>query len=170
MMCSMVTSSKMLMEWVQRSLPNPINEKALESVKDFALIWNLYEDNFFEKKASGKKLFEKNDVKSTEKTAIQLYVAIIDRYIDKEIGRPNKRYPYLFRKKEKTYDNEVKRILLSKTPSTDEINKVCRMVAWRYRCNLFHGNKEAQEIYDDNSLFESLNVYLMDTIMHSKSK
>lgn len=160
-------SSELLLEWIQQSLPHPIKKEALEPVKMFALVWNIYEAKFFEKDAKGKAVFN-SAICSTEAMSEKLYRAIIDRYIDKETGMLNGRYEGLFHEKESTHDNEVKRILMLPEATKEEINKVCRMVAWRYRCNLFHGEKGAYEIYEDNSLFESINVYLLDTIMHYK--
>lgn len=158
-------SSELLLEWIQQSLPCPIQKEALEPVKTFALIWNIYEAKFFKKKAHGETVF-KSVICSTEAMSEKLYKAIIDRYIDKETGMLNERYAGLFNGKESDHDNEVKRILMLPEPTKEEINKVCRMVAWRYRNNLFHGEKSAHEIYEDNSLFEPINAYLLDTIMH----
>jgi len=155
----------MLVEWAQRSLPNPIKKEALEPVKTFALVWNIYEAKFFAKKASGEDIFE-SAVCPTEAMSIKLYEAIIDRYVDKVKCALNGRYRGLFHGRESNHDNEVRRILMLSAPTQDEINRVCRMVAWRYRCNLFHGEKSAYDIYEDNSLFEPLNAYLLDTIMH----
>ena len=158
-------SSELLLKWIQQSLPSPIRKETLEPVKMFALVWNIYEAKFFAKRACGKDIFE-SAVFSTEAMSERLFEAIIDRYIVKETRMLNGRYVGLFHGKESTHDNEVKRILMLSKPSKEEINIVCRMVAWRYRCNLFHGEKDAYEIYEDNSLFEPINAYLLDTIMH----
>lgn len=158
-------SSELLLEWIQQSFPCPIRKETVEPVKTFALVWNIYEAKFFGKNASGEAIF-KSSVCSTEAVSQKLFNAITDRYINKEKDLFDRRYQSLFLGRESNHDNEVRRILMLSAPTQDEINRVCRMVAWRYRCNLFHGEKSAYDIYEDNSLFEPLNAYLLDTIMH----
>ena len=140
------------------------DDPVVKEIRNFLLLWNLYENLFLN--CSGKVCsIWKNtgnlapDIKDTD----AFYAYIKDRYSD----------PILFAKLNFKHDDKgldkyctsfsdrVLAILGCDEPSLAEKNTVCRMVAWRYRNNLFHGKKSMSSFWNQQDIFERVNAYLV---------
>lgn len=140
------------------------NDPVVKEIRNFLLLWNLYENLFLN--CSGKVCSIWNntgnlapDIGATD----TFYAFIKDRYSDPIL------YAKLnFRHDDKgldkyctSYTDRVLAILDSDEPTLEDKNTVCRMVAWRYRNNLFHGKKSMSSFWQQQNIFERVNAYLV---------
>ena len=114
-------------------------------VRDFVFIWNIFEAEVFKKTAQAKDLFSCTKM-APDAITDSTYNSIKERYVDKKTGELKETFSGLFNNEfeDPGHEREVIRILTTEDEiSIHEKNLVCRMITWRYRCNLFHGEKSA---------------------------
>ena len=164
-----MNSSEWLNKWAKAELHRDcdIFGDSMMSVRNFVFIWNIFETRVFNKQASANVLF---DCKTLVSDVIvdSIYGVIKNRYISQETGEIKDEFNGLFNseKEDPKHEEEVLRILKTGVKaSVEEKNLVCRMVTWRYRCNMFHGEKSAHFLLEDNVLFEPLNMFMIAMIM-----
>ena len=158
-----MNSTAWIFRWAQACLGHDITEADLETVRNFVLLWNIFETRFFENKATGNKVWRAS-IKVSKEICVSTFDVIRSRYVSDDGSFTNK-YAGLFLGSDKELERRTKEILLAEKELTDEDrNEVCRIVIWRYRCNLFHGNKNAYYMLEDNKLFEYLNQYLINVL------
>lgn len=160
-----MNSSEWLKEWAERELKREFHAESMTSVKNFVFLWNIFEAKVFNKEAHVKDMFTCT-IMAPDEIAVLTYNTITKRYIEEKTGELNELFTGLFNNEcEKKYKQEVIRILTSDGEiSNQEKNLVCRMITWRYRCNLFHGEKSAYYLFVDNMIFDVLNQYLIGMI------
>ena len=163
----MTNSSSWLGNWFKRLLGTEIQEEAMIPVRNFVFIWNVFENQLFGREAHEDDLFNEPPFSLADEETEELFRQIYDRYIDKDDKeRFSEKFIGLFNEHgNRDHCETVKRIIvLGMKATVREKNLVCRMVLWRYRCNLFHGEKSAYYLLQDNSLFEPLNMYMIKMI------
>lgn len=149
-------------KWLERyfeGLTIDIDSSEFQSVKNFPLIWNIYESLFFEKDCSAKKSWERDAIHPTNDCASGTFEYFKKRYSEGDGAQ--ERFEAL---NTKDHKDEVRNILAAEKPTIEEVNKACRMIVQRLRNNFFHGEKEMRNIASQIELFEYANRYLIGII------
>lgn len=166
-------------EWLREFLKMDFNSPALtkiESIKNFALLWNLFERYFCAKYAklpqiesNINKLIKDNYI-FPETIYKNCYDYYRQRYLTK--NKTNKLFEGLgFR--ENASDVKYKQILKSILENPDsEIKKrilACFIIVYRLRNNLFHGSKNIATLNTQNENFEIANQVIMSFLSFLKN-
>ena len=140
-----------------------------QTIAGFVFIWCLFEQTFFERKANEDIIQSKSLSSLIPNEAIikKTHTFLNKRYITDNIT--NDRFQNIgfikenkngVKQKSKYYD-EIGQYLIN-PQSTEQMNCACMMIAWRVRCNLFHGEKNLARVWnEDGELFEVISNYLI---------
>ncbi len=153
-----------MLDWINNRYAIQLNEEDLVSLKNFSLIWNIFEgtvcDNSFSIATVEQSIAGRNFTVA-EFEGDLLYFQ--NRYI--EHGAPNNRYPYLYFRPN---DREpfVRDVLLGIRNNIEEIVLAIIIIIYQYRNNLFHGLKEIREIDQQEPNFNRANSFLQTFLNH----
>lgn len=137
-----------------------VDSPEFQEVKNFHLIWNIFESKFFEKQCTASKMLNANDYAPNLRTTEQTFSFFKSLYVEK--GRLNSRFSSLHISSKNV--GKAKEILLSENPNITDKNRLCRMIIHRYRNNLFHGEKQILQLREQIELFKRANQYLIGII------
>lgn len=147
-----------MIEWINNRFGTNFTDADLENVKDFSLIWNIFEryvcnNNFTIANAEAQLAVKKFNLADFQEH-IDYFK---NRYI--ENGSVNNRFANLnFRANDR--DNLVKEVLLGNVTTEQETVLSLTIIVYRYRNNLFHGIKDMQVIDQQNENFRIANDFL----------
>lgn len=148
----------------------------IESVKNFAILWNLFERYFCDKNANLKKIQDNiNKLSESNYSFPQIiyddyYTYCRKRYLIED--KTNELFEsLLFR--ENAAENKYKELLKSILENSESESKkkvfACFIIIYRLRNNLFHGSKNIATIDEQNDNFERANKVLMTFLSFLKS-
>jgi hypothetical protein len=147
-----------MINWINQRFGIHLDANDLESIKDFALIWNIFErfvcnNNFtiatVEQSISQKKLQIANFQEKFD--------YFKERYT--ENGQTNNRFNNLhFRGNDR--ENFVRQVLLANNNTVQDMVLTLSIIVHRFRNNLFHGIKDIQVIHEQRTNFEQANSFL----------
>ena len=146
-------------EWINNCFGVEMKEPALEGIKDFSLIWNVFEDhvccnNFCIGKVQ--KLIAKRHFNPDFFTTHFNYFK--NSYV--RDGKINDVFTSLnFRPGDR--EEFVSLVLLGKLADIKDILLTIEIIVYRFRCNLFHGHKDIKVIDQQQKNFETANLFLM---------
>ncbi len=151
-------------EWVNRRFGVALSEPALTAIKDFSLIWNVFENlvcgTNYTTITVEQRIAERD-------FSIEPFVDYLHHFKNRYIteGATNQRFAYLLLR-----DNDrselVKGVLLGELTEVKEVLLALIVIVYRFRNNLFHGNKEIQVIDHQQGNFETANSFLMTFLNH----
>ena len=148
-----------------------LKDKNLEPILHFSLLWNLFEHTFppEQKEPYNERLrylAAEYHKYISEETLNVIYSYFKKRYI---IGNEiNVLFDkLLFKKKE--YE-ECQKILLSDNPHKEDRLKCVLLIIYRFRNNLFHGNKNPKTLNLYSAQFKVINKFLMSYIEATAEK
>ena len=153
-------------EWINSKLGSALDEKAIKSIKDFSLVWNIFED-----RACGNhpslSMFEKfidsisASLDSAEKITTNTFEYFEKKYVDKD--KINLRFTFL---NLRVSDNRafVEGTLLAKTPSLRDKALASLIIISRYRNNLYHALTDMTQIHEQKENFRIANRFLATTL------
>lgn len=151
-------------EWINKRFGVNFTDADLQSVKEFSLYWNVFEDivsanNFtigtVEQSYQNRNL-DRNDFQST-----------IDYFRNRYVtnGNLNDKFPYLyFRNNDR--QSFVEDVLLGVRDSTNDIVLASTIIVYRFRNNLFHGLKDIAVINLQRENFETANHFLQTILTY----
>lgn len=156
-----IESTKWLKSYLERKTREKIdmNSEAFQVVKDFALIWNIFESTCCNKHCTPDIMWRGRAINTSEKIVIQTFTFFKERYIDND--DVNERFNSL---NIKNHKDEIKKILLDIAPDIEDQAKACRIIIQRLRNNMFHGEKDVTKLSEQYKLLELANTFLTDTI------
>lgn len=134
----MVTNENML-AFLNQKFWTTFEEENIDSIKDFVLIWNVFDDKCFKSNFEiAKVAWFLHDKNLDFKWFTDHLLYFRERYV--KDGKFTDKYELHFRKG----DNEalVKDTLLWNTSDQDKLITWMLIIIYRYRNNLFHGLKE----------------------------
>ncbi|MDM1537490.1 hypothetical protein [Myroides odoratimimus] len=161
-----------MINWLNHRYGTSFTENNIQSIKDFSLIWNLFEGKFFETSFSIDKL-----EKILIDTDIDIYCFLPyleyfkNRYVNQEDNTINERFSFLhFRKKDR--EDFVTEVLLNnenilnyiETNTQYKVVLAISIIVYRFRNNLFHGVKNIQHIDQQEENFVTANDFLRTII------
>lgn len=150
-------------EWINKKLGVDIAEPQYESVRNFLYIWNIFENKILDNHTG------ENSIASLSLSNISLIDSQInyfynfsrDRYVSNVKIKDNF---YKLRIRSSQLKNDIESILIRPESELQEKLKACLVIVYRYRCNLFHGNKSLYKLWNQVELFEYSNVLLISII------
>ena len=149
--------------WIEKYLKQKLSqevsldeERYLE-VRNFVFLWNVYEREFLENKCSVGKVWSNYGVFEPEQSVLNEYYAFLVKKYSSEVLFKRLKLAW----DEGTYESDVKSIISKTSPSSNEKMKVCMLIIWRYRNNLFHGGKEISYIWKQGIIFREANKFLV---------
>ena len=162
-------------QWLEQNIHyETIDEKKLESIFYFSLVWNIFEKECCDKYAEirfhprclAKLLSDKVDITIIDGVFIYFknrYVAttkINSIFNNFQFGRENN--------DGQVYKDFTRKVLINHHPSSQEKLQALLYIAFRLRNNLFHGIKEVEKLYEQNENFKQINSLLI-AIIEQKS-
>ena len=147
-----------MINWINQRFGIHLNVEDLESIKDFALIWNVFERFVCNNNFAIITVQQRNAQKQLLIADFQAhYDYFKERYT--ESGHTNIRFNNLhFRHNDR--ENFVRQVLLANNNSVQEIVLAMTIIVYRFRNNLFHGVKDIQVIHEQRTNFEHANSFL----------
>jgi hypothetical protein len=145
--------------WINQRFGVALNEGSLNEIKDFSLIWNVFENTVCNNNFRIDRVETWIAARGFNLTSFTSHLQYFqNRYISN--GQPNQRFSALhFRPNDRA--DFVLRVLLSELTSTNETLLALVIIIYRFRNNLFHGLKDIRVIDEQRTNFENANSFLM---------
>jgi hypothetical protein len=147
-----------MINWINQRFGINLQENDLESIKEFSLVWNIFErfvcNNNFSISRAELAITNKNlDIAHFQNQANYFR----NRYVTN--GVTNVRFDNLHLR---ANDREafVRRTLLDQTSTNHEIVLALIIIVYRFRNNLFHGIKDITVIDQQKENFDNANTFL----------
>ncbi|WP_121965714.1 MULTISPECIES: hypothetical protein [Myroides] len=163
-----------MINWLNKRYGTSFTENNIQSIKDFSLIWNLFEGKFFGTSFSIIKL-ERILTDVDFVIDIDCFLPYLDyfknRYVNQEDNTINERFNFLQLRPNDRKDF-VARVLLNRedisnyteTNTQYEVVLAISIIVYRFRNNLFHGIKNIQHIDQQEKNFITANSFLQTII------
>lgn len=149
-------------QWLNNKYGTNFSEDDLKNIKDFSLIWNVFEDNVCGNSFSIQKLEQDLANRNIDVNLFAHHLTYFkNRYTDN--GTLTNRFQFLyFRPNDR--QQLVESVLLGTDTDPNNIILAIAIIVYRLRNNLFHGLKEMQYIDQQNRNFEIANSFLTTLI------
>lgn len=136
-----------------------LEEVDINSIKDFSLLWNAFEGTFANRRFAINRIEQRINQKNFDQENYNEFLNyFIKRYV--ENGQTNERFPHLnFRPNDR--ENLVRDVLLGNNQNLNSIVLAITIIVYRYRNNLFHGEKDIRRIRFQRDNFHHANQFLM---------
>lgn len=154
----MKKSSSKSTKWLECYLHVDINKPEFDELRNFLLLWNLFEAELFSCD------FRRNKNKVIKKLQFdELLLNEVFIFMQNRYSKDNVRFSKLKirTKKERT---KILQILQGGMISNEEKIYVVMTIIYRYRNNLFHGNKTIANAAGQTEMFEMANKFLISCL------
>jgi hypothetical protein len=151
-------------EWINQRFATNFSEEDLSSIKDFALIWNVFESHVCNTNYSIQAVRQRIIARAMNAADFNNELQYFrQRYLNN--GNFNQRFPHLnFRSAaQKTL---VENVLVGTNTNNNDIIVALIYIVHRYRNNLFHGIKDMQHINQQRDNFNLANKLLQKFLDH----
>ena len=145
-------------EWINNKFGTNFSDADLASIKDFSLIWNVFENIICNNSFSIAKVERQIANRSFE---INLFQNIFDYFKDRYVlnGDFTSKFSYMyFRSGDRK--ELVEQVLIGNNICTNDIILSITIIVYRFRCNLTHGLKNIQDIDQQRENFKIANLFL----------
>lgn len=146
-------------EWINARFGVAMNDPALAAVKDFSLVWNVFEDRVCENNFNIATVEQRIAERDFNTASFADYLQYFkNRYIHEV--ETNERFELLYFR---SHDRRefVRQVLLGELTEIRDILLAIVIIVYRFRNNLFHGLKDIQVIDQQHTNFETANSFLM---------
>ncbi len=131
----------------------------------FMILWNLFEARLCKKNFSKKNIPDVQISPEVIESTLQYFQG---RYT--ESNCLNYRFLYLENNRESKKDRElIEKVLLGEEKDQTAIIKALKLIIYRYRNNLFHGEKEIASLPNQQENFDYANNFLMTCLEENPS-
>lgn len=153
-----------MIEWVNNRFGTDFTENDLKNIKDFSLLWNIFENLVCDRNCSINRMEENLNLIEFQIIDFDVYLTYFkERYIAS--NNTNERFEYL-RIFPNTRKEFVKRVLLGNDNNTSNIILALAIIVYRYRNNLFHGEKNIMSLNEQEENFSIANQFLKSILIH----
>lgn len=164
-----LTPTEWLEKYIDRKLFQNVslNDEKYVEVRNFMLLWNIFEREFFYNEANAGRVWEVQNCVEPDRDVLNRYFHfLVDTY---SVAADFKKLNFDYKKDnsympEHKYGIDVRKILKKDNPSIPERRQACLMIIWRYRNNLFHGGKAISDIWKQGVIFKEANLFLMSIL------
>lgn len=149
-------------DWLNNKLGTNFNEKDLNNVKDFSLIWNVFENKLCRNNFSINRLQQDLAHRNIDVNLFDSHLSYFKNRYTK-----NGRFTDLFQNlnlRRNDRQQLVESVLLGTDTNPNNIILALAIIVYRFRNNLFHGLKEMKYIDQQNENFEIANSFLTKLI------
>lgn len=153
-----------MIEWINEKFGTEFTEEQLINVKDFSLLWNIFENLVCGNRCNVNRLEEKlNPIAFQIADFQENFEYFQNRYI--ENGTTNGRFEHLnFRNGDRK--EFVANVLLGNENITSAKVLALTIIVYRFRNNLFHGLKNFIQIDQQEENFRNANQILKNILTH----
>ncbi|MDD4971609.1 MAG: hypothetical protein PHT07_19455 [Paludibacter sp.] len=147
-----------MIHWINNRFGTNYSEVDLNEIKNFTLLWNIYENTIFNTRFSINRLETEINRRNLDFQPFQVcFEYFQNRYI--ENNDINQRFPYLnFRQNDK--EQLVRNVLLGLENSDNDKILTLGIVVYRLRNNLFHGIKDYHNLNGQADNFTHANIFI----------
>ena len=158
---------------------NDITDSRCRIILDFTLLWNLFESQLLSK-ASDRidPEYKELSIAKQRELLSRLFIVSPDaldkvssflktRYIGGPDCPPQVPLFSLYERDKGKEEQESIRRLLSSPKDEGDVKQACYMIVYRYRNNLFHGNKDLSIIWEETEIFHYACDYLIDCLTNN---
>lgn len=151
-----------LTEWMNSKYGTAFDEADLASIKDFSLIWNVFESKVCGNHFSISRLQQNLADRNLDINIFQIHLNYFrNRYVFH--GAITPRFIFLhFRAGDRR--QLVEDVMLGNNNTTNDIILAIIIIVYRFRNNLFHGLKNIKHINQQRENFETANDFLIKFI------
>lgn len=164
-------------EWLEQNwIHDILDEKKIQSILYFTLIWNIFERKVCKKDVSISnyrteivdRYFEQLD----EVLVDNIFGYFKERYLDNSnsVNSVFENFKFNIVGSENFYKATVRNSILARNPSKQEKIEALLFIISRLRNNLYHGEKKTKEFYGQNDNFRQANLLLMEIIQVYKER
>lgn len=151
-----------MLEWINNRFNTNLNESNLYNVKNFALIWNIFEGRICDSHFTIGLIEERlTDIEFNIEDFEPFISYFKDRYTTN--GEMNNSFHYLYFRNGDRRDF-VQRVLLGEEIPIKDCVLATTIIVYRLRNNLFHGLKEMHSIDGQRDNFNNANQFLMKLV------
>ena len=151
-------------QWIDNYLHISINTEEYVEVRNFLILWNIFEAKWF-KCNFGRNKCNIQNIHLASDIVNQTLQYLQRRYITN--GSTNERFKRL-RLRNNDDTTSVQRVLLGQTNNSCDIIKAIIMIIYRYRNNLFHGEKAIASLPIQKDNFIYANKFLIACLEAAK--
>lgn len=147
-----------MINWINYKYGTTLSEADLIEIKDFSLLWNIYENTIFESDFSVAKLDQEIIIRQLQ---INQFNDTLDYFKNRYTlnGITNCRFTYLsFRPPDR--ESLVREVLTNVNNNDHDKILSIGIIVYRYRNNLFHGIKDFRTLDQQADNFRNANNYL----------
>lgn len=153
-----------MIEWINNKFGTDFTENDLKNIKDFSLLWNIFENLICNRNCSINRMEESlNQIEFQLVDFESSLFYIKERYTAD--NNTNERFEHLriapYARKE-----FVKQVLLGNDNNTSNIILALAIIVYRYRNNLFHGEKNFMLLNEQEENFSIANQVLKSILTH----
>ena len=152
-------------EWFKLNAPgySSLRQEELEAIKDFSLLWSLFEAQLLNSQASANSIEAKvnslNQTRPFDERDFSIYKTyFVDRYT--EINQVNNNFTNLHLRVNDKPDL-IRDVLEGRVNSINNVVTAMLIIIYRYRNNFFHGVKLDYEFKGQQDNFQTANSLLM---------
>ena len=150
--------------WINNRYGIQLKENDLKSVRDFSLIWNIFEGTVCNNSFS---ITRVEQAIRNRDFSLDEFAPILDYFRDRYVSnnQTNQRFEQLhFRENDRK--DFVADVLLGNHTGTKQIILALVIIVYRFRNNLFHGLKDVRFIGEQESNFDNANRVLTTILNH----
>lgn len=153
-----------MIEWINNRFGTEFNENDLKNIKDFSLLWNIFENLVCNRNCSIQRMEESLNQIEFQLVNFENSLAYLkERYTTD--NNTNERFEHL-RITPIARKEFVKQVLLENDKNTSNIILALAIIVYRYRNNLFHGEKNFMLLNEQDENFRVANQILKSILTH----
>lgn len=154
-----------MFEWLNEHFGSNFQGADLEEIKNFTLLWSLYENRIFRRHFNINDLHLKISDKNPNFAPYEIaFNYFQNRYV--ENGEMTWRFNYL--RLEGDSINLVQQVLLGENNNPNDKIEAIGLIVYRYRNNVFHGNKNFLDLGGQQENFQHANLFLKQFLLDTK--
>lgn len=147
-----------MLDWINARMGTELTEEGLTNVKNFSLLWNVFEKKVCDTRCSIPILEKKLNLVDFDLNEFEEHLEYFkNRYISE--GQINQRFDHL-RVNNLKYKGLVINVLLGDETEDSDIILALMVIVYRYRNNLFQGNKDILHLNTQEVNFHHANQIL----------
>ena len=140
--------------------PIEIDQEEIIEARNFAILWPLFENKICSRNCNYNTILKASKtLQICEEKLLPIWTFFCNRYLTD--GKVNQNFTGLRLAKKL---NEMRIIIETPNPSFKQQLFFCLYVVYRFRNNLFHGEKEPKQMWQQRDLFEQVNKLLIISI------